>query len=337
MKKWYIVLIALVFSHFCFSAPFKDQWKVYKDTHAAMLFGKETKSSPFSDKPIGSFPLIMMFFGAGYLGWKLAEADDLKTTQPVGPIVHKFVENTLSQMGYTAYEIQKLKVTDNRRLEYCNKAIVLDISDENLVAAMKLQKAGKGYKILDQDHYDRSKKWHPKLSHNDLLLILASYGKALTSDTIALLKWDIISQANQVLSSSVLRDTLEFIIWAAVCVYLGSYLHERNANFVSLETIPAALPLSIYTAADFYNLRKSFKHADLSIVRRCYEKDPEVVRTQIKLLKAYDHLNRDRSFIGKWFVACFDKLGGLKNHTEWLDGEYKKLEKASNKYKELID
>lgn len=325
MKK-YILLISLILVNSVHPIPFKDEWKGYKDTHVAMFSGKQM------GVPIGIFPTMLLLLGGGYAGWKLAESEDLRTTGQTGPVIQDFVKETLAQVGYTPAEINSIKITDNRRLKGRKKAIVLTIDDKTLIEALKLKKVGNGYKILNQDSYDHMKKWYPKLPEKDLLLILASRGDVLTADSIALFKWDIIQQAIEIFSSSTLTDVTKAMINIASIAYFVSYLDAKKASYFSWHLVPAILPILSSFIADLYMLRNYIKQTDLAVMQKSIESDPDIIETHIKLLKAYDELDKHRSFVGNTILSLLAKLGGLKNYTVWFEKEYESQKSAFEDY-----
>lgn len=319
MKK-YLLLSLLILFNSAHSASWKDEWERYKKTHTAMFMGS-TRGIP-----IGVFPFLLIVLGAGYAGWKFAEGDDLKTARPAGSAVQDFVKRTLAQVGYTPAQINKLKITNNRRLR--DKAIVLTIDDKALVEALKLKEAGPEYKVLDQELYNQMKRWYPQLPKEDLLLILASREAVLTSDSIALLQWNIIRQAAVAFRASRIKEVLNDALTIALGAYLASYLNINKASFFSWHSIPALLPASSLFILDSAISRAYIKSVELAVMRKSVALDSNIVETYIKLLKSYDELDKHRSFMGNAILSVMCKLGGLKNYTAWFEKEYAFQKKA---------
>ena len=87
-----------------------------------------------------------------------------------------------------------------------------------------------------------------------------------------------------------------------------------------------------YFTVDLSILRGYLKQVDLATMRKSMGSDPDIIETHIKLLKAYDELDKHRSFVANTILSAMAKLGGLKNYTAWFEKEYVSQKRALEDY-----
>jgi hypothetical protein len=223
------------------------------------------------------------------LGLRFLENHSIKNAQPAGPITQNFAKDTLIRAEYSVDKIERVKIIFSNHTTRSNdpnssNCIKVNLTDEQIVEALRLERAGSGHVLLNHNDYDFIKKRYPELAEKDLFLKLASRWSMLTSDTISLLKWDIIHQMVRT-SRSNLGEMVPIIVAGA---YACSYL-EINKNQVFKGFFQDRLPRSILMVmvggglALLYREKKVIPNEIEQVRRLC--KDQRIIMTQQRLME----------------------------------------------------
>ena len=289
-------------------------------------------------------------------GIRMAEAYELKNANTAGPQMNKFVSETLSRAGYQLNDIVKYKVILNsNRFRNIPNGIKVFLSDEQLQQAMKYYTEGRGLTILDHVEYQILKERFSGAPDKDIHLLMAYDGKALTPDTIPLLKWHILTQLE--LQKSKIWDYL-ILSPIMVALYAGEYInikkgekltkignekksvsfnyfHENghvtgNIKLTIIEKLPAWIPFSIAFISEVAWFIKNLWKEQREIVRQCYNTQPEVIFAYINCLRAIGRLeqyrigwNKKINIIFNWF------LPDIQKNISFLITEYKHCKELS--------